>query len=122
MRDGTPEEWREFRRRATRPCHDGQMDDPFGALRAWLLAEDAYERGGVPDEVLTYLQDHVDDLLGSHATLVAGEFLRSHAGAGHGIAELARDPAALRGLLAVIEGGPRAEPELEWRAERPAPD
>ncbi len=116
-------------------CHDLKVDDDMrraaeadgahvadalGALRAWLLTEDAYERGGVPDEVLSYLQDHIDRLLGPHATRVAGDFLRRHAGAGGELTELARDRSALLDLLALIEGERRPGFALEWRADRPA--
>ena len=94
-------------------------DDALEALRAWLLTEDAYERGGVPDEVLNYLQDHIDRLLGPHATLAAGDFLRRHILAGGDLADLARDRSALTELLALIEGKRRPEPEFEWRADRP---
>ncbi len=94
--------------------------DALDALRAWLLAEDAHERGDVPDEVLVHLQDHVDRLLGSGATLAAGDVLRRHVEAGGDLADLARDRSALLDLLASIEGERRPEPELEWRAERPA--
>ena len=93
--------------------------DVLDALRAWLLAEDAHERGGVPDEVLTYLQDHVDRLLGPGATLLAGVFLRRHAEAGGELAGLARDRSALLDLLASVEGEPRRRFDLEWRADRP---
>ncbi len=98
----------------------GRTADALDAVRAWLLAEDAYERGGVPDEVLVFLQDHVDRLLGSAATLAAGDALRRHVEAGGDLADLARDRPALLDLLASIEGGRRPEPELEWRADRPA--
>ncbi len=96
-----------------------RLPDALDALRAWLLTEDAYERGDVPDEVLTYLQDHVDRLLGPQTTLVAGALLRRHVEAGRDLADLARDRSALLDLLASIEGGPRPGAELEWRADRP---
>ena len=98
----------------------GHTPDALDALRAWLLTEDAHERGGVPDEVLVYLQDHVDRLLGPGATLAAGDVLRRHVGAGGDLADLARDRPALLDLLASIEGERRPDPELEWRADRPA--
>ena len=98
-----------------------RVPDALDALRAWLLAEDAYERGDVPDEVLSYLQDHVDRLLGPRTTLVAGALLRRHVEAGRDLADLARDRSALLDLLASIEGGPRPSAELEWRADRPEP-
>ncbi len=100
---------------------DGRhVTEALDALRAWVLTEDAYERGGVPDEVLTSLQDHIDRLLGPHATRVAGEVLRRHIGAGGGLADLARDRSALLDLLALVEGERRRGFELEWRADRPA--
>jgi hypothetical protein len=89
------------------------------ALAAWLLTEEAYERGGVPDEVLTFMQDHIDRMLGPHATQVAGDFLRGHIEAGGGLADLARDRSALLDLLALIEGKRRRGFELEWRADGP---
>ncbi len=46
------------------------------ALRAWLLAEEAHPRGGVPDEVLLHLQHHVEELLGPHALFAAGNTCR----------------------------------------------
>jgi hypothetical protein len=73
--------------------------EALDALGAWLLTEDAYERGGVPDEVLAYMQDHIDRLLGPRATLIAGDFLRRHVEAGGGLADLARDRSALLDLL-----------------------
>jgi hypothetical protein len=91
------------------------------ALEAWLLTEDAYERSGVPDEVLAYMQDHIDRLLGPHATLVAGDFLRQHVEDGGGLANLARDRSALLDLLALIEGKRHQGFELEWHADRPVP-
>lgn len=117
-------------------CQDSEVDDDdmraaeadgrhvaevLDALGAWLLTEDAYERGGVPDEVTSYMQDHIDRLLGPHATRVAGDFLRQHVGAGGDLADLARDRSALLDLLALIEGKRRRGFELEWRADRPAP-
>lgn len=99
----------------------GHVAGALDALRAWSLAEDAYARGGVPDEVLTYLQDHVDRLLGSHATLVAGTFLRGHVAAGGDLAALARDRSALVGLLALIEGERDRHSELAWHADHPDP-
>jgi hypothetical protein len=92
--------------------------DALDALRAWLLTEDAYARGGVPDEVLSYLQDHVDRLFGPHATQVAGDVLRRHGG---DLADLARDRSALLDLLALIQGSRRRGFESEWRSDRPAP-
>ncbi len=99
----------------------GQVADALDALRAWLLAEDAYERGAVPDEVLNFLQDHIDRLLGPHATGVAGDYLRQHVGPGSGLADLARDRGALLELLALIEGKRRRGFELQWTAQYPAP-
>ncbi len=99
----------------------GYVVDALDALAAWLHAEDAFERGGVPDEVLSYLQDHVDRLLGSGATLAAGALLRRHVEAGGDLAGLARDRSALLDLLASIEGEPRRGFHLEWRADRPEP-
>jgi len=84
---------------------DGRhVAEALDALRAWLLTEDAYERGGVPDEVLIYMQDHIDRLLGPHATLVAGDSLRRHVEAGGALADLTRDRSELLDLLALIEG------------------
>jgi hypothetical protein len=94
--------------------HTGEA---LGALQAWLLTEDAYVHGGVPDEVLNYLQDHIDRLLGPHATQVAGDFLRQHIGAGGDLARLARDQSVLGDLLALIEGKRRRGFELEWRVD-----
>ena len=99
----------------------GHVAEALDALTALLLTEDAYERGNVPDEVLSYMQDHIDRLLGPSATLVAHEFLRQNVGAGGDLSALARDRAALLDLLAAIEGGPRQESQLEWRADRPTP-
>ncbi|KUL29729.1 hypothetical protein [Actinoplanes awajinensis] len=92
-------------------------DAGLRALEAWLLAEDAYGRGGVPGEVLTYLQDRVGDLLGPRATFAAQEFLEKYAG--EGPAGLARDRSALTELLTVIEGKRRPGFEFEWRAFPP---
>lgn len=101
---------------------DGRhVADALDALRAWLLAEEAFERGGVPDEVLSFLQDHIDRLLGPHATRTAGGFLREHIGAGGNLTDLARDRSALLDLLALIEGERRPDPALGWHADRPAP-
>ncbi|WP_229068908.1 hypothetical protein [Actinoplanes sp. DH11] len=99
---------------------DGRhVGEALDALEAWLLTEDAYVQGGVPDEVLNYLQDHIDRLLGSHATAVAGDFVRQRAEGAGGLAGVARDRSALLDLLALIEGTPRREFELEWRADIP---
>ncbi|MFG1992043.1 hypothetical protein ACGFJ7_18900 [Actinoplanes sp. NPDC048988] len=94
-------------------------DEALRALAAWLLTEDAYERGGVPDEVLTYMQDHIDDILAPNATLAAADFLREHAGAGGGLAAVARDRAALRALLTHLTGRQPEPSDLQWRADRP---
>ncbi len=117
-------------------CQDLEVDDDIvgkaeadgshvaealDALGAWLLTEDAYERGGVPDEVLAYMQDHIGRLLGPQATLIAGDFLRHHDEAGGGLADLARDRSALLNLLGLIEGKRHQGFELEWRADRPEP-
>src|SRR4051794_39311990 len=84
---------------------DGRHEaESLGALEAWLLAEDAYGRGGVPDEVLTHLQDHVGRLLGPQATSAAEGFLKQYADRDGGLAGLARDQSVLRELLTVIEG------------------
>jgi hypothetical protein len=105
------------------PTQDRRPDDVLGALRAWVLAEEAYERGGIPDEVLTYLQEHVGHLLGPHAVFAAGDRLRQHVESGGSLADLARDRDALLDLLELIEGKRRRGFELEWRAERPvSPD
>jgi hypothetical protein len=89
--------------------------DALDALRAWMLTEDAYERGGVPDEVLTFMQDHIDRLLGPHATQVAGDFLRQRADGD--LAGLGRDRGALLDLLELIEGKPRRGVEWQWSAD-----
>lgn len=91
---------------------DGRTDVALDALRAWLLTEHAYEAGGVPDEVLNYLQDHIGRLLGPRATSLTGDFLK----ADESLAELARDRDRLIELLAVIEGGRRRGFELQWTA------
>ncbi len=88
----------------------GQAPD---TLRAWLLTEDAYERGGVPDEVLNFMQDHVGRLLGSQAESVLGDFLGEH---DHDLAGLARDRSRLIELLAQIEGRRRPGFEMQWQA------
>ena len=115
-------------------CQDSEVDDDtmgeaeadgshvaevLDALRAWLLTEDAYERNAVPDEVLTYMQDHIDRLLGSHATLAAGDFLRQHVEACGDLADLARDRSALLDLLTLIEGKRHRGSALEWHVRRP---
>ncbi|GAA4977946.1 hypothetical protein [Kineococcus glutinatus] len=99
----------------------GHLVEALGALQAWLLLEDCYARGGVPDEVLHFIHDHVGRLLGPHAHAVGGEFLRRHVEAGGDLADLARDRSALRDLLELIEGKRRRGFEMRWRAERPAP-
>jgi hypothetical protein len=96
-------------------------DDPIGALEAWLLTEEAYPRGGVPDEVLTFMQDHIDRVLGPRATQVAGDFLRERLEAGDALARLARDRALLADLLALIEGKRRPGFEMQWRVLPPTP-
>jgi len=83
------------------------------ALRAWLLTEDAHRRGQVPDEVLTYLQDHITALLGPHAVAIAGEYLARHPDR---ITHLARDRTQLIELLQVVEGRRRPGLETQWRA------
>jgi hypothetical protein len=66
---------------------DGKREvDALGALEAWLLAEDAYGRGGVPDEVRTYLQDRVGSLLGPQATFAARDFLNQYVDRDGGLA------------------------------------
>lgn len=87
--------------------------DVLSALRAWLLTEDAYERGGVPDEVLNFMQDHIHHVLGPRAPSVLREFL---GGPGGDLAELARDRSRLIELLTLIEGRRRPGFELQWRA------
>lgn len=101
-------------------AHGRGVAEALRALAAWLLTEDAYGRGGVPDEVLSYMQDHIDDLLAPHATLVAADFVREHVRAGGDLAGLAQDRSALLDLLALIEGRRRPDVELEWRADRPS--
>ncbi len=101
---------------------DGRhLVEALGALQAWLLLEDSHERGGIPDEVLHFIHDHISRLLGPRAHAVAGNFLRQHVAAGGSLADLARDRSALLDLLALIEGGRRRGFELEWRSDRPAP-
>lgn len=98
---------------------DGRrIDEAFGALQAWLLAEDAYVRGGVSDEILRYRQDELDRLTGPRATLVAGDFARQYVGGGGDLVGLAGDRSALLDLLALIEGKRRRGFESQWR---PAP-
>ncbi|AEV85270.1 hypothetical protein ACWT_4250 [Actinoplanes sp. SE50] len=92
-----------------------QTAEALGALQAWLLAEDAYRRGGVPDEVLQFLQDHVGHLLGPQAMATAQIFLRGHAD----WATPARDRALLLDLLAEIEGARRPGFEFGWYAFGP---
>jgi hypothetical protein len=75
---------------------DGRRtDESLGALEAWLLAEGAYVRGGVRDEVLSCWQDEIDSAMGPHATAVAGEFVHQYVGAGGDLVGLARDRSAL---------------------------
>jgi hypothetical protein len=102
------------------------MDEPpvgngeaLDALRAWLLTEDAYERGGVPDEVLNFMQDHIHHLLGPRAEGALVEFLGDQHGEDGKLAELARDRSRLIELLALIEGRRRRGFEMQWRATRP---
>lgn len=95
--------------------------DVLDALRAWLLLEDAHERGGVPDEVLHFIHDHIGRLLGPQAQTVGHDVLRQHVEAGGNLPDLARDRRALLDLLAEIEGKRRRGFELQWVADRPAP-
>jgi hypothetical protein len=97
--------------------HGRPIIQALPALAAWLLTEDAYERGGIPDEVLSYMQDHIDDLLGQHATSTAADFLRRHVAIGGDLVKLAHDRSALIELLTLIEGHRRQDSELEWRAD-----
>jgi hypothetical protein len=100
---------------------DGRhVAEALDALGAWLLTEDAYERGGVPDEVLNFMQDHIDRLLGPHATRVAGAFAHQRVGAGGDLASLGRDRGALLDLLALIEDKRRRGFEWQWSADHPA--
>ncbi|WP_430781660.1 hypothetical protein [Actinoplanes sp. G11-F43] len=101
----------------TVPAADG--GDPVEALGAWLLAEDAYTRGGVPDEVLIFLQDHVGRLLGPQTMTAARGFLEERLGPDRDLAGLARDRSVMVELLAVVEGRRRPGFEFEWRAFPP---
>ncbi|GLY16691.1 hypothetical protein Kisp01_37060 [Kineosporia sp. NBRC 101677] len=92
--------------------------EALDALRAWLLLEDSYERGGVPDEVMHFIQDHISGLLGPRAQAVAGEHLRGQLEAGRTLSDLARDRSFLIDLLALVEGKRRPGFELQWRADR----
>jgi hypothetical protein len=69
----------ELRHAAVEGRHRAEALD---ALRAWLLVEDSYERGGVPDEVVHFVQDHISRLLGPRAQVVGGDFLRQRLEAG----------------------------------------
>lgn len=93
--------------------------EALDALRAWLLLEDSYVRGGVPDEVLHFIHDHIGRLLGPQARTVAGDVLRTHVEAGGNLADLARDRSALLDLLAAIEGKQRPAPTHRWTAHAP---
>ncbi|GIF23798.1 hypothetical protein BJ973_004409 [Actinoplanes tereljensis] len=92
-----------------------EVGEALETLSVWLIAEDAYLRDRVPDEVLTYMQDRVGQLLGPHALQVAGDFARER-----DLVGLARDSEALDELLALIEGKRRRGFEMEWRAFPPA--
>ncbi|MEW1960108.1 hypothetical protein [Kineococcus sp. NPDC059986] len=87
------------------------------ALRAWLLAEEAHPRGGVPDEVLLHLQHHVEELLGPHALFAAGEHVQARVEAGEDLTVLARDRDALDDLLTFVTGKRRPGFELQWQAD-----
>ncbi|MEZ0494183.1 hypothetical protein AB2L28_18250 [Kineococcus sp. TBRC 1896] len=93
--------------------------ETLDALRAWLLLEDSYARGGVPDEVLHFIHDHISRLLGPQAHTVAGKVLHTHVEAGGDLADLARDRSALLNLLAAIEGEQRPAPTHRWTAHAP---
>lgn len=93
--------------------------DALDALQAWLLLEDSYERGGVPDEVLHFIHDHIRRLFGSQAYAVAVDVLRGHVETGGNLADLARDRSALLDLLAAIEGRQRSESSYRWVAHAP---
>lgn len=99
---------------------DGRhLVEALDALRAWLLLEDSYARGDVPDEVLHFIHDHIKRLFGPQAHTVAGDVLRTHVEAGGRLADLARDRSALLNLLAAIEGKPQPAPEHHWTAHAP---
>ncbi len=108
----------ELQQAATEGRHQAEALD---ALRAWLLIEDSYEAGGVPDEVTHFIHDHISRLLGPQAQAVGGDFLRQRLEAGETLPDLARDRTALLDLLALIEGKRRRGFELQWVANRPAP-
>jgi hypothetical protein len=93
--------------------------DALGALQAWLLLEDSYERGGVPDEVLHFIHDHISRLFGPQAHAVAGNVLRGHIEAGGNLSDLARDRSALLDLLATIEGKRLSDSSYRWVAHAP---
>jgi hypothetical protein len=93
--------------------------EALDSFRAWLLLEDSYAQGGVPDEVLHFIHDHVGRLLGPQAHTVAGDVLRTHVEAGGNLADLARDRSALLDLLAAIEGKQRPAPTHRWTAHAP---
>jgi hypothetical protein len=96
-----------------------RLVEALDALRAWLLLEDAYVRGGVPDEVLHFIHDHISRLLGPQAHTVAGDILRTHVEAGGDLADLACDRSALLNLLAAIEGKQRPALTHSWTAHAP---
>lgn len=93
--------------------------EALDALRAWLLLEDSHARGGVPDEVLHFIHDHISRLLGPQAHTVAGDVLRTHVETGGDLADLARDRSALLNLLAAIEGEPPPAAEHRWTPHAP---
>ncbi|PRY12475.1 hypothetical protein [Kineococcus rhizosphaerae] len=95
------------------------LAEALDAPSAWLLLEDSYARGGVPDEVLHFIQDHTSRLLGPQTHAVAGDVLRTHIEAGGDRADLARDRSALLNLLAAIEGKQRPAPAHRWTAHVP---
>ncbi|WP_380161904.1 hypothetical protein [Kineococcus sp. R86509] len=93
--------------------------EALDALRAWLLLEESYARGGVPDEVLHFIHDHISRLLGPQAHTVAGDVLRTHVEAGGDLADLARDRSALLDLLTAIEGEQPPATTHRWTAHAP---
>jgi len=95
------------------------LAEALDALRAWLLLEDSYARGGVPDEVLHFIHDHISRLLGPRAHAVASDVPRKHIEAGGDLAGLARDRSALLDLLTTIEGKRRPDPAHLWVAHAP---
>ncbi|WP_432504943.1 hypothetical protein [Kineococcus arenarius] len=101
------------------------------ALRTWLLAESSYAGGHLADEVLTFVQDAADRLLGVRGTLAVGEHLGATGTVDPAaLAVLAADPARVDELLDVAahawrpgSGVPRPveHGRLVWAATPPGP-